>query len=144
FYSQIEPIFGGHCYGCHAEAYSEANFRLDVKASAFRGGNSGAVILPGNSKDSILIHRVLGLNGLRRMPPAGAPLSAEEVETLRRWIDQGANWPDTPRPVTAIQRHWAYEGPVRPIPPQVTNKTWIRNPIDNFVLARLEREGLHP
>src|SRR5215831_9291102 len=69
FYSQIEPLFSGRCYGCHAEAYSESDLRLDNKASAQR------VIQPGNSESSLLMHRVLGLNGLRRMPAAGPPLS---------------------------------------------------------------------
>src|SRR5262252_5557006 len=66
FYSQVEPIFRGHCYGCHDETNSESNLRLDNKVSAFKGGDSGPVIRPGDSQNSVLIHRVLGLNGLRR------------------------------------------------------------------------------
>ena len=138
FFSQVEPVFSAHCYGCHAEAYSESNLRLDSKASASR------VILPGNSSESLLIQRVLGSNGLRRMPASGAPLSAEQIDTLRRWIDQGANWPDGPKSVAGVSKHWAYLKPIKPSPPQVKDTTWIRNPIDNFVLARLEKEGLHP
>jgi hypothetical protein len=138
FYSQIEPIFSSRCYGCHAEAYSEANLRLDSKTSASR------VILPGNGNDSLLIQRVLGINGLRRMPAAGPPLPADQIEILRRWVDQGAIWPDAPKSAAAVTKHWAYVKPVKPTQPQVKNTGWIRNPIDNFVLARLEKEGLHP
>src|SRR5262249_57395206 len=80
-YSQVALILSGRCYGCHRETYSESNLRLDDKSSASR------VVVPGNSKDSLLIHRVLGLNGPRRMPSAGPALMTDEIETLRRWID---------------------------------------------------------
>src|ERR1051326_3361325 len=100
FYSKVAPILSGRCYGCHSETYSESNLQLDNKLSASR------VIVPGDSNASVLIQRVLGLNGLRRMPAAGPPLAAEEIETLRRWIDQGAGWPDAPKSAINTSRHW--------------------------------------
>src|SRR5436190_371905 len=119
FYSQVEPIFNARCYGCHSESLSESNLRLDTKAAALKGGDSGAVILSGNSRDSILMHRVVGLNGLRRMPASGAVLTTDEIDILRRWIDQGANWPDTLRSASTAPKHWAYVKPVRPALPAV-------------------------
>jgi hypothetical protein len=144
FYSQVEPIFNARCYGCHSETYSEADFRLDSKRAALAGGKSGVVVIPGNSSDSVLIQRVLGINGMRRMPAAGPPLSIEEISILRRWIDQGAPWPDAPIPTTPAPQHWAYIRPLKRAPPDVNDAAWVRNPIDSFVLARLEREGLRP
>ena len=113
---------------------------------ALKGGIGGAVILPGNSKDSSLIHRVNGLGGLRPMPMTGPTLSAEQIAILTRWIDQGAQWPDqvANEQNAGIQKHWAYVKPVRPAIPAVRNAGWVRNPVDSFVLARLEKEGLRP
>lgn len=98
------------------------------------------------AKDSSLIHRVSGLGGLRPMPMTGAPLTADQVAVLTRWVDQGAKWPDTVANElnAGIKKHWAYVKPERPAIPAVKDTAWVRNPIDNFVLARLEKEGLHP
>jgi hypothetical protein len=123
--------------------------RLDVKRLALKGGLGGAVIVPGNSKDSRLLHRVLGLNGERRMPLGGEALTAAEIELIRRWIDEGAAWPEGGQSrisnlESEIPKHWAFVKPERPAPPAVKNAAWVRNPIDRFILARLEREGLKP
>src|SRR6185503_4038422 len=94
------------------------------------------VIVPGDSSNSRLIKRVTASNPDTRMPPAdsGKTLSAKQVELLRRWIDEGAKW----------NTHWAYVPPKRHEAPRVAMGSWPRNAIDNFVLARLEREGLIP
>ena len=80
------------------------------------------------------------------MPYGAPPLSADDVELIRKWIDQGARGPDSAAPLAAAKpvKHWAYVKPVRPDVPKVKNAAWCRNPIDNFVLARLETEGLKP
>jgi hypothetical protein len=146
FVADVLPIFETSCYTCHSGAQPQAGLRLDVRSMAMKGSNGGAVIVPGDSTDSPLIHRVSGLGGLRPMPPAGTPLTADQIAILKRWIDQGAQWPD---PVAneknaGIQKHWAYAKPVKPPVPTVKDAAWVSNAIDNFVLARLEKEGLRP
>lgn len=140
FVTQVQPIFKASCYACHSGSDPKAQLHLDSKALALKGAASGPVIVPGDSKDSRLIHRVRGEGGEPRMPLVGARLTEEQIAVLQKWIDQGANWPDS----TAKATHWAYLKPVRPSVPAVTNTAWVRNPIDNFALARLEKEGLHP
>ncbi|MFN0109717.1 MAG: DUF1553 domain-containing protein [Blastocatellia bacterium] len=152
FKRDIEPIFAASCYQCHGPKKAAGQLRLDVKAAAMKGGISGANIIPGNSKASILLKRILGEGGEARMPMGGDALKAEQIELIRKWIDQGASWPSTEEsaigtktgPQSAIPQHWAYVKPIRPAIPQVKNQSWVRNPIDAFVLARLEKEGLTP
>jgi hypothetical protein len=146
FAVEVQPIFKTSCYACHSGPQPQAGLRLDVRSMALKGSNGGAVILPGNAKDSVLIHRVSGLGGLRPMPATGTPLTAEEIAILSRWIDQGAQWPDvlSNEQNAVIQKHWAYVKPVRPAIPAIGDRAWVRNPIDNFVFARLEQERLRP
>src|SRR5207245_9691665 len=86
-------------------------------------------------------------------PPRGPPLAAAETATIRAWTHAGAPGPAVPKPAEATapakaeappQKHWAYVKPVRPEPPPVKRKEWVKTPIDAFVLARLEHEGLEP
>ena len=142
FGREIQPIFQSSCFPCHAGEKPKAELRLDNQSLAMKGGISGALILPGNSKDSRLMQRILGANGEKRMPLGRAALKPEQIELLRRWIDEGVAWPDSDE--AKIQQHWAFVPPVRPVVPVVKNKAWVRNPIDSFVLARLEKEGLTP
>jgi mono/diheme cytochrome c family protein len=142
----IAPLFEQSCNSCHGAKKAAGQLRLDVKAPAMKGGMSGAVILPGNSKDSRLMHRLLGLGGEKQMPLGGDPLKSEQIELVRRWIDEGAVWPEaeTAKAETGLPRHWAYVKPTQPPPPAVRGEAWVRNAIDRFVLARLEKEGLKP
>src|SRR5438093_6616056 len=146
FAAEVQPIFKTSCYACHSGSQPQAGLRLDVRSMALKGSNGGPVILPGNSKDSPLIHRVSGLGGLRPMPLTGTPLTADQIAVLTRWIDLGAQWPDSVanEQNAGIQNHWAYVKPVRPAIPAVRDTVWVRNPVDSFVLARLEKEGLRP
>jgi hypothetical protein len=133
----VEPIFRSSCYGCHSGEQPKARLRLDVKSAAMR------VIVPGASDKSRLIARIEGRDGTVRMPFNGTPLRPEQIATLKRWIDAGAEWPESAeahdqRPA----KHWAYVKPVKPTPPALQHAALVRNPIDNFLLARLEQEGL--
>lgn len=83
FVTQIEPIFKAACYDCHSGKKAKAGLRLDVKAAAFRGGVSGAAIVPGNSKESLLVHRLLGLGGEPRMPLGGEPLDSRQIAIIQ-------------------------------------------------------------
>ncbi|MBL8203487.1 MAG: PSD1 domain-containing protein [Blastocatellia bacterium] len=138
FVRDIQPILQTSCAPCHFGDKPKADLRLDSKSLTLK------LVVPGNSKDSRLVHRVLGLNGEKRMPLGREALSAAQIELLQRWIDEGANWPDTASVEGGIKKHWAFVAPVRAAVPAVRNKTWVRNPIDNFILAKLEQENLTP
>jgi hypothetical protein len=103
------------------------------------------VIVAGKSKDSLLLKRIRGEGGEAQMPLGGAPLKPEQIELLRRWIDEGASWPESASHTgEKKQQHWAFINPTRPALPAIKNKAWARNAIDYFVLARLEKEGWQP
>ncbi len=139
FGRDVLPILKASCLQCHGAERKEGGLRLDQKMLAMRGGVSGADIVAGKGAQSKLVQRIVGAGGLPRMPIGFAPLSSRQIAAIRAWIDQGADWPDS-----ASAKHWAYVKPVRPVLPKVKNAGWVRNPIDNFVLARLEKEGLKP
>jgi mono/diheme cytochrome c family protein len=148
FAKSIQPIFANNCYKCHGAEKQKNGLRLDIKQAALEGGDSGKVIVPGKSTESKLIHFVAKLDGETQMPPSGEgrkPLSREQIARLRAWIDAGANWPESA--VTAVKKsdHWAFNAPKRPAIPQTRNsKLETRNPIDAFVLARLQKEKIKP
>jgi mono/diheme cytochrome c family protein len=139
FVRDVQPIFTRSCVACHGPNTQMAGLRLDAKQSVL-----AKVVLPGNAAESSLYKRVAGIGDVARMPMGGR-LADDQIATLRAWIDQGADWPDTVgAKVTATKIHWAFIPPQRPPLPEVKNANWSRTPIDRFVLARLEREGLTP
>jgi hypothetical protein len=144
FARDIAPLFAERCFGCHGSQQQMNGLRLDRKAAALKGGDSGPVIVPRDSAGSRLIILVAGAGADKKvMPPAGARLTAAEIGLLRAWIDQGAEWPES---VTTAARpsHWAFHAIGHPQPPAVRNRAWPRNAVDNFVLAKLESEGIAP
>ena len=144
FEADIYPIFKKVCNDCHGPKVQRAQLRLDARELAFAERPAGPVILPGNPLESSLYQRVAGLNGLERMP-FGGQLEPAQVELIRTWIEQGAVWPDgVGSSDTEISRHWAFVAPVRPPLPEVSKDDWPANPIDRFILERLETEGLLP
>ena len=137
FNRDIRPILSDACYHCHGpdEGQRKAKLRLDTKEGAFRLRDGKAVIVPGKAAESELYLRLIA-DDSERMPPrkANRTLKPEQIDLIRRWIDQGAKW----------RTHWAFTPPRRPPLPAVTDTHWPRNDLDYFVLARLEREGLTP
>ena len=146
YVKEIQPIFAHNCYECHGPKKQEHDLRLDQRTTALKGGESGPAFVAGNSANSLLIHAVAGLKeDLARMPKKRDPLTAEQIGLLRAWIDQGADWPENaPAETKDPSKHWAFKAPVRPNIPELRNKKWVRSPIDYFILARLEKEGLKP
>jgi hypothetical protein len=143
----VKPILAKHCYACHGAQKQKSGFRLDTATSALKGGDSGPAIVPGKSGESRLIQAVTGAEGVTRMPPREPRLTAQEIALLRAWIDAGARAPTNEVGDTianAQSKHWSFQPIVRPKEPAVRNSTWVRNPIDRFVLARLEKEGVTP
>ena len=138
FAREVRPILSDNCFSCHGpdEATRQRGLRLDVHEGLFedRGRLGGPAVVAGNAADSRLYQRLVTESSRLRMPRGGDALTDEQIETLRLWIDQGAAW----------ESHWAFIPPERPAVPPVSDPEWVRNPIDNFVLARLDGEGLGP
>ncbi len=148
FARDVRPIFSEHCIKCHGPEKQKSGYRLDDELTAMRGGDSGkrAVVIS-NSLASSLIQRLTTTDADEMMPPKGERLSAKDVATIRAWIDTGAPWPgpSTPNPQPSTSPpHWAFRRNIQPTVPQVKNAKWVRNPIDAFVLARLEPERIKP
>jgi hypothetical protein len=134
----VRPILADKCFHCHGPdaATRQAELRLDQHESATVDRGDYRVIQAGRPAMSELIGRVVSTDDDERMPPpdSGDALSADEVEILRQWIENGA----------AYQKHWSFIPPIRPALPPVTAETWPKNGIDRFVLAQLERNGHKP
>ncbi len=132
----VRPILAENCFACHGpdSAARKADLRLDRFADATAVRNGRAAIVKGNPAASGLIQRVLGQGPI--MPPKSThkQLTPAQIETLKRWVAQGAEY----------EAHWSYIPPKRPTVPAVQNKAWVRNPVDAFILAKLEGAGLKP
>ncbi|MBX3443749.1 MAG: PSD1 domain-containing protein [Planctomyces sp.] len=148
FEHDVLPALKARCFECHDGRKQIAALRLDVRSRAFRGGESGeAAIVPGKADDSPLYQRAAAEDPDLRMPPQGEgePLTAEELAALKTWIDSGADWPEAlAGDETGGRNHWAFQPPVRAEPPAVREADRVLNPIDQFVLSRLEQESLSP
>ncbi|MCI0640511.1 MAG: PSD1 and planctomycete cytochrome C domain-containing protein [Gemmataceae bacterium] len=134
----IQPILSTNCLVCHGpdEKLRKGGLRLDLRESATKRLRSGmTAIVPGKPDESEMVVRIFSKDS-DRMPPAKSnhQLKDAQKEILKRWVAQGAEY----------QAHWAFVAPVRPSVPSLRNKNWARNPIDSFVLKRLEAEGLQP
>ncbi len=145
FQRDVQPIFQKKCMACHGASNQMNGLRLDDGEAALKGGYSGVAIVPGTSATSPLIARVTASEKAKRMPPAGDPLTADQIATLKSWIDSGAKWPVTAKKQASPKStHWSYQPILRPTIPEVKQASWVRNPIDAFVLARLEKENIQP
>ena len=135
FNRDIRPILSENCFTCHGpdEGTRKANLRFDTKEGAFA---KAGVIVAGNAANSRLIKRIVTTDPDTIMPPpsSGHKLTKDQIDLLTRWINEGANW----------GLHWSFVTPQRPSLPKVKDTNWPRNPIDYFVLAQLEQEGLKP
>jgi hypothetical protein len=138
FNRDIRPILSDKCFNCHGpdKAKRKAHLRLDTREGAFADLGGYHALVPGHLHKSELFRRITADDPAERMPPARSEkrLTGREISLLRRWIEQGARW----------QKHWAFLPPKRPALPRVKERDWVRNPIDNFVAERLEREGRAP
>ena len=135
FNRDIRPILAENCFACHGpdESRRKTRFHFDTREGAFA---KPGVIVPGSAATSLVTQRITAPDPDKRMPPrdSGYTLTTRQIDLLRRWIDEGAKW----------DSHWSFVRPVRPELPAVDDTEWVRNPIDRFILARLEREGLKP
>jgi len=136
---QIRPILSNNCFKCHGpdEKERQAGLRLDLSETALKPADSGSTaIVPGRPGESELIARITATVADEVMPPPGSKkkLTPTEIELLRQWIQQGADY----------KLHWSYVKPQRPGFPQVHQMSWVRTGIDHFILQRLEQAGMKP
>jgi len=137
FNRDVRPILSDACFQCHGpdEGQRHGGLRLDLANAAYRGGDSGAAIVPGDALRSEVWQRIISADADLLMPPSdsGKSLSAQQVATIKRWLDQGAEY----------ESHWAFKRVERPEVPQVDPHGAI-HPIDAFIRHRLAAQGLQP
>jgi mono/diheme cytochrome c family protein len=138
FQREIRPILSENCFACHGPDQSarKAGLRLDLHEDVLAARRNGAAIVAGKPEQSLLYRRITEDAPAMRMPPLSThkTLTEEQKNSIRLWIEQGANW----------NQHWAFVAPTRPAVPVVNDQKWARTPIDRFVLAGIERAGLAP
>ncbi len=157
FEAKVRPILVENCFKCHGPEKHKSNLRLDSRAAALAGGDQGPAVVPGKPEESLLLTAVRHEDELK-MPPS-KKLPAEQVADLTRWVSMGAPWPasegesaaaapTTRKPGYAItekdRAHWSFQAVKRPAVPAVSQPSWVRNPIDAFILSGLDGKGLRP
>ncbi len=158
FEAKVRPVLVEHCLECHGAEKSKAGLRLDAREAMLRGGDGGPAVVPGKPEESSLVSAIR-YDGDVQMPPSGK-LKETEIAALSEWVRRGARWPasrpgavpvSTAAPVSVsvdvearARSFWAFRPIEDPAPPDVRGRDWPRSPIDRFILARLEGEGLSP
>src|SRR6267142_5988852 len=153
FESKVRPIFAEHCYTCHSEKAEKlkGGLRLDAPEAILKGGDTAPAIVPGDVEGSLLIKAVRYTDPDLKMPPKNKKLSAEQIASLEAWVKMGAPLPRStaashpPDEIAKVRaRHWAFQPVKKPPAPAVKNSRWVQTPVDNFVLATLEKRNLSP
>lgn len=155
FNTQILPVLTEHCYKCHSHTADKikGGLMLDSREAVLHGGSSGPIIVPGKPDDSLLIQAIRYTDADLRMPPEehGGRLTELQIADFTEWVRRGA--PDPRVPLTLAggksysgigKDHWAFKPVQKPAVPAVRHAEWVRSPVDNFILARLEADGLTP
>jgi mono/diheme cytochrome c family protein len=144
----VRPILGKRCVGCHGPATKKSGLRVDAREFMLQGGDRGPAIVPGAVEKSPLIQAIGGGGGdVPTMPPRGTRLTDAEVAVIRSWVAHGAAGPAASArdgSASAASEHWAFRPITRPQLPAARHANAVRNPIDQFILARLDREGIEP
>ena len=156
FEKRIRPVLADRCYKCHSAGADKVKggLLLDTRAALLKGGDTGPAIIPGSEEKSLLMQAVRWADKDLQMPPK-KKLSDAEIADLAAWVKMGAPWPAGDKPVVATAKkeftitdkdrsHWAFQPVKKPSPPAVKNAAWVANPIDAFILAKLEAKGLAP
>jgi cytochrome c553 len=153
FETKVRPVLVDRCYKCHSKDADKVRggLMLDTREAWLAGGNTGPAIVPGNPKESLLIQAISYKDDDLQMPPKGDKLTDQQIADLTEWVRRGA--PD-PRTLVAKgsssayggvgKSHWAFQPAKKPAVPEVQNAAWCVNPIDNFIAAKLEANGLAP
>jgi hypothetical protein len=152
FESKVRPLFVEYCYKCHSAASEKikGGLRLDNSEAILKGGSSGPALKPGDPDGSLLIKAVRYSDPDLQMPPKKR-LSPEQISALEAWIKMGAPLPQITKSAPSLRevaearaRHWAFQPVKKPAIPEVHLKRWVQNPVDNFVLAKMEAKQVKP
>jgi hypothetical protein len=153
FEKNVRPILSDRCYECHSASKnsSKGGLILDSRDGAFKGGDEGPSVVPGNLEKSLLIKAVRYTDPEFAMPPkkTGGKLPDDKIAILEEWVKMGAPMPaGGAAKLTGLtgkaRDHWAFQPVTKPTVPEVKNRAWVKTPIDAFVLAKLEEKGLQP
>jgi cytochrome c553 len=155
FEQKIAPILSSACYKCHSheEGKTKGGLALDSREALSKGGDDGPILVPGDPLKSHLIQRVLTKDPDEKMPPKEDKLTEQQVSDLTAWVKMGAPDPRTAKPnigaiaaynTAAARNHWAWQPLHAPSPPTVKMAGWVKNPVDQFVLAKLEEQQITP
>src|SRR5271166_1461542 len=154
FEKSVRPVLSDSCQKCHGPRKQSSELRLDSREAILKGGSSGPAIVPGKPDESLLVQAVAHIHDELKMPPK-SKLPAPDVAALRRWVEMGAPWGDSSTlaagAATVVKKatesaagHWAFAGLRAVALPSVKDRSWVRSPVDAFVLVRLEQEGIAP
>ncbi|MCG3195756.1 MAG: hypothetical protein GHCLOJNM_00223 [bacterium] len=151
FEKRVRPVLADNCFQCHGPEKQKGGLRLDGPEGLRDGGKSGPPILPGDPENSLLVRAIRYTDPALQMPPSGK-LEEGKIADLVEWIRRGAPYPSPPPngkrslrlSVEEARQTWPYTPPKEPMPPEVRDVTWVANPIDRFILSKLENKGLHP
>ena len=142
FEEKVRPLLASNCQVCHNDSVRSGGLSLTSREAVLEGGSRGPAVVPGSAADSVLLDAV-GREGALKMPPGGR-LDPSEVDALRAWVLAGAEWGQSASTRAEASTLWALRPVKRRDPPSADGSGWVRNPIDRFVLARLQRQGLEP
>jgi uncharacterized protein DUF1553/uncharacterized protein DUF1549/cytochrome c len=159
FEKQVRPLLAARCYDCHSgklvdgKSEPKGNLRLDSREAALKGGDTGPAVVPGKPKESLLVDAI-NYGELYQMPPK-SKLPAEEIAVLTKWVEMGAPWSKGAEGVVAKDdkefdlakrraEHWCWQPLKAGPPPKVHHERWIKQPLDRFILAKLEDKELAP
>ncbi len=159
---EVQPILAAHCYECHSEGARRvrAGLKLDSAAAIAKGGASGAVLVPGDLGESLMVEAIRRVDEDFAMPP-DEPLGEDEVAIIERWIELGAPVPESgtseqegsldssthgfsASELEEARSWWAFQRPVKTDPPATSREGWSLSPIDDFISAKLDEKGLEP
>jgi len=139
----VKPILKQNCYRCHGASQQKGGMRADTVAFIKEGGDVGPGLKPGDAANSLIIQAILGKHeDISQMPYKKPPLADADVAKISAWINGGAPAPDNEEPESEL--HWAFVPPAKPDEPRVSRAEWARNPIDRFILARLDQDKIAP
>src|SRR5260221_242607 len=152
FETKVRPILSESCFRCHGEKKQRGDLRLDSLAAALEGGGRGPALVPGNAAKSLMI-KAIGHEDKDLKMPEDKKLPREQIDILTQWVNMGAPWPGAAKAVDGPRKgefvisdkdraHWSLQPVKRPAVPAVKNAAWVKNPIDAFILAQLEANGI--
>ena len=158
FESRIRPFLITDCQECHGPKHQRGGLRVDSREALLRGGDSGPAVIPNKAQESRLLRAIQHLEPELQMPKERPRLPETVIRDVARWIDAGAVFPVAsgssanstnnssawPRVFEARRQWWSFQAPVHPAIPPVNHPNWSVHPVDRFILARLEAEGLQP